>query len=72
MSGTRNRNGVKDAFDCFRTINGVKYVAWMSFPTKERIKSYRAAGIRCRRFGEELFVHPMDEENAKRIDNDID
>ena len=38
------------------------------FPTKERIKAYRAEGVRCRRFGAELFVHPADEEVAAQVD----
>jgi hypothetical protein len=68
MAGPRNSSGVNDASDCVRTVNGVKYGAWMSFPTEDRIKAYRAAGVRCRRFGEELFVHPMDEEVAAQVD----
>lgn len=64
MSGPRNSKGVNDASDCIRTVNGVKYVAWMSFPTADRIKAYRAAGVRCRRFSEELFLHPMDKEQG--------
>ena len=72
MVGPRNSSGVNDAIDCIRTVNGVKYIAWMSFPTEARIKAYRAAGVRCRRFGEELFVHPMDEEDAQKVDRALE
>lgn len=68
MAGTRNSHGVNDASDCVRTVNGIKYIAWMSFPTIEIIKSYRLAGVRCRRFGEELFIHPDDEVIVIEID----
>lgn len=69
MAGTRNSHGVNDASDCFRTVNGIKYIAWMSFPSLERIKAYRDAGVRCRRFGEELFIHPEDESIAIEVDS---
>jgi len=70
MSGPRNPKGVNDASDCFRTIDGVKYSAWTSFPSADRIAAYRAASVRCRRFGEELFIHPLDEDQAAQIDMD--
>ena len=71
MAGTRNSAGVNDATDCYRTINGQRYIAWTSFPSADRIAAYRAAGGRCRRFGEELFVHLLDEDDAKTVDAKI-
>lgn len=65
---SRNRYGVKDAVDSYRTINGARYEAWLYFPSVARIKAYRAAGIRCRRQGEELFVHQMDVDEARKLD----
>ena len=65
---TRNSAGVKWACDTYRTIGGVQYGAWMSFPSPERIVAYRNAGVRCRRFGEELYVHPLDEDMAAKVD----
>jgi hypothetical protein len=67
----RNEHGVKYSADLYRTINGVEYVCWMSFPSEDRIKAYRAAGIRCRRQKEELFVHHMDADDAARIDAEL-
>jgi len=64
----RNRYGVKDASDCYRTVNGVLYLAHLSFPTKDRIKLYRDSGVRCRRFGEELFIAALDRDAANQID----
>jgi hypothetical protein len=65
---TRNASGVKSASDCYRTIKGIEYRAWMSFPSKDRTAAYRDADVRCRRFGEELFVHILDEDMAAQID----
>lgn len=68
MAGPRNRDGVNDAADCYRTIGGDRYVAWMSFPSITRIAAYRAAGVRVRRFGEELFVREIDSMEAAQVD----
>jgi len=72
MAGKRNRYGCNDAFECYRTFNGEKYPAWMSFPSSDRIRAYRAAGIRCRRLGDELFVHFADRDRAAAIDAEQD
>ena len=68
MAGTRNRFGCNDAFDCYRTFNGEKYPAWMSFPSSDRVEAYRRAGVRCRRQGDELFVHFRDLKLAAEVD----
>lgn len=72
MGGKRNRYGVNDASDCYRTIDGRLYVAWTSFPSPERIAAYRKAGLRCRRFGEELFIYENDQKSAEEIDAELD
>jgi hypothetical protein len=64
----RNQAGVKYATDCYRTFGGVYYTAWMSFPSKERIAAYRAAGLKCRRVGDELFMRGVDCDSASDID----
>jgi len=51
-----------------RTIGGYEFEAWLSFPSADRLKAYRAAGVRCRRFGSELFVYTMDTDDAKKVD----
>ena len=63
-----NRNGVKASSDMWRTIAGVSYVAWLSYPSPDLIAAYRANGVRCRRLGQELFVHHMDRAFARSID----
>jgi len=68
MAGRRNPHGVNDAIDCYRTFGGERYPAWMSFPSAEHIAAYRAAGVRCRKIGEELFVHEDDINLAGRVD----
>lgn len=72
MSGPRNRHGVNDAIDCYRTFNGEKYPAWMSFPSSDRILAYRTVGVRCRRLGDELFVHIDDRYLAAAVDAEQD
>lgn len=72
MSGPRNRYGVNDANDCYRTIHGARFNAWVSCPTPERIAAYREAGARVRRFGEELFVHEADDDIAASVDARLD
>lgn len=64
----RNRHGIKDASDCYRTFGGEHYVAWLSFPSDARIASYRKAGLKCRRLGVELFLRATDQDAAHEID----
>lgn len=68
MAGPRNRHGLNDAADCYRTFGGEKYPAWMSYPSADRVRAYRAAGVRCRRQGAELFVHWDDQDAAAEVD----
>lgn len=74
MPGQRNRYGVIDQTNSIRTVDGVAFMSWMSFPSAERLAAYRKAGIRCRRFKEELYINPADKALALAIDtaNDPD
>lgn len=64
--------GVAYSCDCFRTIGGVRYIAWMSCPSADRIAAYRKVGVRVRRFGDESFIHPDDREQAEQVDFDAE
>lgn len=69
MAGRRNGFGYNDTTDCYRTFGGVRYVGWLVNPSPERIKAYRAAGIRCRKVApDELFVAEPDLDAARQID----
>ncbi len=67
----RNQHGVKASCDCYRTIKGHEFQAWTSCPSADRIAAYRAAGVRCRRFKDELFVHVWDTEEAAKVDSQL-
>lgn len=67
----RNANGVKNSADLYRTFNGEHYIAWISFPSQERIDAYRCAGVKCRLRGEELFVRKADILDASAVDQRI-
>lgn len=60
--------GVAYSSDCYRTFDGERYEAWTSCATADVIAAYRRAGVRCRRLGEELFVHVDDKERAAQFD----
>jgi hypothetical protein len=66
-TGRRNEHGVKDANDCWRTIGGVRWNHWMSCHSASVIRLYRDAGLRVRRFGEELYMHPEDEAQGHHL-----
>lgn len=57
---TKNAAGVKDGASMYRTIKGVRWDWW---PTGN-LDALRSAGIRCRRSGGEVFVHPDDDKRA--------
>ena len=57
----RNRAGYVDTANCYRTINGERYVGWRISASDDEVKAYRAAGIRYRIInGDELFVRETD------------
>jgi hypothetical protein len=57
---TRNAHGVKDGANMYRTIKGVRWEWWSA----GNIDALRTAGLRCRKSGGEIFIHPDDEERA--------
>ena len=69
---TRNSHGLKDSIDMYRTFNGHHYIAWLSCPSEDRIAAYRIAGVRCKRRGDELFIHHMDRDDASAVDAKIE
>ena len=64
-----NQNGVKDSANMWRTYGGEHYGHWAICPSVERITAYRAAGIKCRRVKDELFVREADEAKAAELDS---
>lgn len=71
MHNRRNHFGVKDSANMWRTIGGEIYPHYTTvFDDGERLAAYRAAGIRARRFGEEIFVHHADGRRAFQVDID--
>lgn len=56
MAGPRNGLGFNDTTECYRTFGAAKFVGWCAGMSKQRIAAYRAARVRCRRFGDEVFV----------------
>jgi hypothetical protein len=68
----RNQYGVKDQIDCYRTIKCEHFIAWISYPSSERIKAYRTAGVKCRRYGDELYIRAADKQRAIDVDDAVD
>lgn len=64
----RNQHGVKHMSDTWRTIGGQHYMHWSLVPDDDRVKLYRAAGVRCRRFGVDIFIHHEDQAAATAVD----
>jgi hypothetical protein len=69
-SNRRSNHGAAGSFDIalLRTINGNDYQWWLFCPSADRIAAYRSSGVRCRRFGDDLFVHVFDVEAAAKVD----
>lgn len=68
----RNALGLKDTMYCYRTFNGAEYVGWMAYVSKDRMAAYRAAGVRVRKVGSDVFVHHMDKDEALRVDDAVE
>jgi hypothetical protein len=68
MAGSRNGFGVNDTTDRYRTVGGERFVGWGGCMSAARIAAYRAGGVRCRRFGDDVYVREADK--AKAIDVD--
>lgn len=71
MAGPRNNNGVNDTTACYRTIKGERYIGWTGGVSAARVAAYRAAGVRRRRLGDDLFVCHADEAKAKQVDTQV-
>lgn len=71
MAGSRNGFGVNDTTDCYRTIRGEKFIGWGSGMSAARITAYRAAGVRCRRYGDDLYVCEADRSKAIGVDGQV-
>jgi hypothetical protein len=71
MAGTRNGFGVNETTDCYRTVKGEKYVGWGAGISAARIVAYRAAGVRCRRIADELYVRETDSPIAQTVDGQV-
>lgn len=69
MAGPRNRNGVNDSADCYRTVGGVHFICWTSDWDKKLVTAYRRAGVRCRIFVGEVFIHSEDQTKAASVDD---
>ncbi|RVC71327.1 hypothetical protein EN759_00490 [Mesorhizobium sp. M00.F.Ca.ET.038.03.1.1] len=63
-----NNFGVKDSANMWRTIKGEHYGQWTSDFDEELIAAYRAAGVRCAKRGDELFVCNKDWDAAAAVD----
>jgi len=57
---TLNQHGVKSSCDQWRTVNGRHFSHWTSDGVEEAAVALRKAGVRCRRFGGELYVDQDD------------
>jgi len=64
-----NQNGVKDSCGMWRTVDGVKWPHWTTEYRPGLVAYYRRAGVRCKRFGVEIFVHPDDQAAARLVDD---
>lgn len=68
MAWSRNQHGMKNTVDRVRRFNGAEYIGWMAHADGKLLDEYRAAGIRCRRVGGDVFIHHMDEDDARALD----
>lgn len=68
MHGSR----FKASSEQYRTFHGEHYIAWLIYPTLERIAAYRAAGIACAKRGVDLYVRESDADTALKLDRDAE
>jgi hypothetical protein len=52
----------------WRTWGGERFECWSTEWNAKRVSSYRAAGLKVRRFEGETFLRPADFEAATKID----
>jgi hypothetical protein len=68
-----NDRGVKDCCDIYRTVAGERWSQYSDYPGDDRVKIYRAAGLRCRKLTMNdgyvaLIMHPADWDRAGKLD----
>jgi hypothetical protein len=63
----RNTRGLKDSVYRYRTFSDGRYIGWLTNPTNLAFDLYRQAGVRCRRVDGEMFIHLMDEDDARHV-----
>lgn len=69
VNNKRNANGVKDSSETYRTFGGEHYACWTAGDIHRIDRAaYKAAGIRSRKVGDDLFVHHEDRMRAAEID----
>ena len=71
VDNSRNNQGFKDTINCYRNIDGVKFVSWSIFPSSEYIKKCRLAGATVRKINDTLFVMEKDLEKIESIDTNL-
>jgi hypothetical protein len=65
-TNTRNRNGVKNSINRYRTFDGELFVCWSAGDaTADVAAAYRRGGIRTRLVAGEMFVHHTDTAKAR-------
>jgi hypothetical protein len=64
----RNQHGLKNSIDMYRTFNGVRFNQWTTEQFDGQADMYRRHGIRARKRGDEIYIHPDDEAKAARLD----
>lgn len=65
-----NHFGVKNSANMWRTIGGIVWPHYAIVEGDGHAAEYRAAGVRARRFGAEIFVHPDDQAKAELVDRE--
>lgn len=60
---------IKHQTDQYRTINRQRYICWFDggHDAGGEIKKLRAAGVRCRKFGDAVYIHPSDKNLAAQL-----
>jgi hypothetical protein len=60
------KSDIKPIGELCRTIRGQRYPAFDNWSTADDISRYRAAGVRCRKWRDVLYIHEADQ--AKALD----
>ena len=65
MHRNLNATGVKDSAGMWRTVDGVAWPHWSTVQYEGQDRDLRRAGVRARRCGDEIFIHPDDDDKAR-------